>query len=284
MTEIVIRRSRITPFVRRFSPEYLRDTRRGLWDDRSPLEALHLQERVRILDVGAGTGEFTRVLQEESEGRVVAVDADHALLQSGVEAEAVVGDATRLPFASGAFDLVVCQALLVNLPEPTAAIREFTRVSSGLVAAIEPDNSEVTVESTVASESQLSAQARQYYMAGLDTDASLGGQVSELFTDAGITGVSTARWVHERSVEPPYSTAALESAKRKATGSRLAEQRATMLRSGLRTPEFESLLDEWRAMGRDIVEQMSEGTYRRTATVPFYVTVGESPADDRTST
>lgn len=273
--------------MRRFSPEYLRDTRRGLWDDRQPLAALDLQGRERILDVGAGTGEFTRVLREGSSGRVVAVDADRDLLQSGVDGsegvgEGVLGDATRLPFQTDAFDLVVCQALLVNLPDPAAAIREFMRVSSDLVAAVEPDNSEVTVESTVPAESRLSGEAREYYMAGLETDAGLGGKVPQLFREAGMTGVSTARSVHERSVEPPYSTAAIESAKRKVTGSRLAEQRTTMLRSDLSPPEFETLLDEWRAMGRTIVEQMGEGRYRRTATVPFYVTVGEPPRKDET--
>ncbi len=275
--------------MRRFSPEYLRDTRRGLWDDPRPLGQLELPDRDRILDVGAGTGEFTRVLREESPGWVVAVDADRDLLQTGGGGDdglgdRVVGDATSLPFRTNSFDLVVCQALLVNLRDPEAAIREFSRVSSGLVAAVEPDNSEVTVESTVPAESRLSRLAREYYMAGLETDAGLGGKVVELFREAGITGLSTVRSVHERSVEPPYSRAALESAKRKVTGSRLAEQRSTLLRSRLSPPEFETLLDEWRAMGREIVTQMGEGTYRRTATVPFYITVGETPkkGTDRT--
>lgn len=274
--------------MRRFSPEYLRDTRRGLWEDRRPLAALDLQNRERILDVGAGTGEFTRVLREESPGRVVAVDADRDLLQTaarrseGGGGDGVVGDARRLPFQTDSFDLVVCQALLVNLPDPVAAIREFMRVSSELVAAVEPDNTEVTVESTVPVESRLSGVAREYYMAGLETDAGLGGKVPALFREAGMNGVNTARSVHKRSVEPPYSTDAVESAKRKVTGSRLADQRRTMLRSDLTPTEFESLLDKWRSMGRTIVEQMDDGTYRRTATVPFYVTVGETPIDGAT--
>lgn len=94
-----------------------------MWDDsRAALGDLDLGGRTRILDVGCGTGEFTRVLAEASEARVVGVDADTDLLSVASDRdsdiETVAGDATRLPFAAGSFDLVVCQALLVNLPDP----------------------------------------------------------------------------------------------------------------------------------------------------------------------
>lgn len=260
--------------MRRFSPEYLRDTRRGLWEDRTALAPLELDSRSRILDVGAGTGEFTRILREESDARVVAVDADMDLLRAGLVSDAVVGDATRLPFEDDTFDLVICQALLINLPEPTRAIEEFVRVSSDLVAAVEPDNSEVTVESTVESEGRLARRAREYYMDGLETDVSLGSGVAEMFRGAGLTQVSGTRTVHERVVEPPYSDAAMESAKRKVTASRLDEQRTTMLRSQLTPGGFEDLRDEWQSMGREVATQIARERYRRRATVPFYVTVG----------
>ncbi len=260
--------------MRRFSPEYLRDTRRGLWDDRSALAGLELESRTQILDVGAGTGEFTRILREESSADVVAVDADPRLLHAGAVDPAVVGDATRLPFRSDTFDLVVCQALLINLPDPAAAIEEFVRVSNDLVAAVEPDNSAVEIESSVAQEGDLSNAAREYYMAGLETDVSLGPRVSRLFREADLESVSVTRADHERVVEPPYSDAAMESAKRKVTASRLTEQRRTMLRSALNSEEFDTLRDDWQAMGREVVEQITAGDYRRRATVPFYVTVG----------
>ncbi|MFB6078345.1 MAG: class I SAM-dependent methyltransferase [Halarchaeum sp.] len=260
--------------MRRFSAEYLRDTRRGLWDDRSALDGLELDSRTRVLDVGCGTGELTRVLREESDADVVALDADPALLDA-VDADGrALGDATRLPFRDDAFDLVVCQALLINLPDPSAAVREFARVSSDLVAAVEPDNSEVRVESTVEAEAPLAHRARETYIAGVETDVALGSGAAALFRDVGLSDVETRRHEYERSVAAPYDEAALESAKRKATGERIRQQAATLKRGGLSQRELDDLANEWKAMGRDVVEQLSAGEYERRAHIPFYVVVG----------
>ncbi|MFB6268167.1 MAG: class I SAM-dependent methyltransferase [Halodesulfurarchaeum sp.] len=266
--------------MRRFSPEYLEDTRRGMWEDRSALESLRLPDRDRILDVGAGSGALTRVLREESDAMVVSLDADIGLLTRIEGGYTVAGDALTLPFPAGTFDLVVCQALLINLPDPQGAIEQFRRVSSDLVAAIEPDNRAVEIDSTVPAESRLSDRARTYYMRGLDTDVGLGPDVGGRFRDAGLERVSVQRYDHERAVSPPYAESALESAKRKVTASRLQEQRPTLLQGGLSEAEFESLVDDWQAMGRAIVTQIGDETYRRRAVVPFYVTVGRVPQEE----
>ncbi|QLC33693.1 methyltransferase domain-containing protein [Halarchaeum sp. CBA1220] len=260
--------------MRRFSSEYLRDTRRGMWEDRSALAPLALDSRSRILDVGCGTGELTRVLREESDAEVVAVDADRTLLAEADADACALGDATRLPFADDAFDLVVCQALLINLPDPLAAVEEFARVSADLVACVEPDNSEVVVESSVAAEAPLAKRARDTYIAGVETDVTLGSGAADLFADAGLTGVESRRYEHERTVAPPYDEAALAAAKAKAAGTRIAEQARTLRRGGLTETAVDELKNEWRAMGRDVVGQMGERAYERRAVVPFYVVVG----------
>lgn len=260
--------------MRRFSAAYLKDTREGMWDDRSALAPLELDSRTRVLDVGCGTGELTRVLREETDAEVVAVDADRALLTE-VDADArALGDATRLPFADDAFDLVVCQALLINLPDPLAAVREFARVSSDLVAAVEPDNSEVVVESTVAAEGPLTARAREAYIAGVETDVTLGAGAADVFARADLDGVASRRHEHERVVETPYAEAALESAKRKAAGTRIDQQAPTLRKGGFSRADVDDLKAEWKRMGRDAIEQIGDGTYARRAVVPFYVVVG----------
>ncbi|MFC6752499.1 class I SAM-dependent methyltransferase, partial [Halorubrum tibetense] len=90
--------------MRRFSAEYLERTREGMWEgDRAALADLALSSRRRVLDVGCGTGEFTRVLREETdpEATVIGVDADTDLLGvareqsagsvAGEDSESVVG-------------------------------------------------------------------------------------------------------------------------------------------------------------------------------------------------
>lgn len=245
-----------------------------MWETREALGSLSLGDRERILDVGCGTGELTRVLAEESDAFVVGTDADRDLLEYVSADGRVQADALRLPFADGAFDLVTCQALLINIADPAAVVAEFVRASSDLVAAIEPDNSEVEVVSTVPAEAGLAQTARETYIRGVETDVTLGGDTVSVFEDAGLTNVRTRRYEHVRAIEPPYTEPELESAQQKATASRLAEQKRTLEAGGIEPTEYDRLRSAWREMGRDVVEQMQTGEYRRRAVIPFYVTVG----------
>ncbi|MFB6173747.1 MAG: class I SAM-dependent methyltransferase [Halobacteriales archaeon] len=275
--------------MRRFGADYLRYTRRGMWSDgdRGALAGLDLPNRERVLDAGCGTGALTRVLAEETPGVVLGVDADRRLLRAAGNEPAgdraagegappdwarVAGDATRLPVRAGGVDLVVCQALLSNLPAPAAAVREFARASSGLVAAIEPDNAAVAVSSTVEREADLEARARRAYLEGLRTDAALGGRVPDLFRAAGLGGVGTRQYRHEKRVEPPYDERELADARRKASGEGLAAHEAELRRAP--GEDYDDLRAAWREMGRAVVAAMRAGTYRRVEAVPFDVTVG----------
>ncbi|SFC55296.1 Methyltransferase domain-containing protein [Halobiforma haloterrestris] len=264
--------------MREFSEDYLRRTRRGMWDDsREALESLELESRDRILDVGCGTGELSRVLDAECPGdaEVIGCDADPALLEvAGERVPAVAGDAYQLPFPDDAFDLVVCQALLINLPEPAAAITEFSRVSADLVAAVEPDNAAVSIDSSVDAEGALERRARRAYLDGVETDVTLGADARDAFEAAGLEVLETRRYDHVRRVEPPYDEGAVVAARRKATGAGLADDRKTMLSGGLTEREYDQLRSEWRRMGRNVVAQMEAREYEREETVPFFVTVG----------
>jgi SAM-dependent methyltransferase len=263
--------------VRRFSADYLEETRRGMWAERDALDALELSSREQILDVGCGTGELTGVFRDESDADVLALDADTDLLRHVDADERLVGDAMRLPFRDDVCDLVACQALLINLPDPVAAVREFSRVSADLVAAVEPNNAAVTVESTVASEPPLAARARDAYIEGVETNVSLGADAADCFEEAGLVDVSTTQYEHVQAIQPPYGEDALEAAARKATGERLAEQQPTLAAGGLSSDAYDALRAEWREMGREVVAQMRENDYERVETVPFYVTVGRVP-------
>jgi ubiquinone/menaquinone biosynthesis C-methylase UbiE len=84
-----------------------------------------------VLEVGCGTAHFTRWLSEQG---LVAVGLD---LSAGmlVQAQApggiplVHGDARRLPFADGAFDLTALVTTLEFLERPREAVAEALRVA-----------------------------------------------------------------------------------------------------------------------------------------------------------
>ncbi|WP_128904284.1 class I SAM-dependent methyltransferase [Halorubrum amylolyticum] len=265
--------------MRRFSADYLEHTRRGMWTDgREALTDLDLSNRRRVLDAGCGTGELTRVLDAETppDATVIGADADPALLRVAREETGlpyVVGDATRLPLSDDAVDLAACQALLINLPDPAAAVRESARVSSGLVAAIEPGNADVTVSSSVASEERLEREAREAYLEGVDTDVALGDRVREAFSAAGLEGIRTRRYVHEKRIAAPYAEPALTAAARKASGAGLADHRDELI-AATSEAAYDDLRRRWREMGREVVGEIEAGEYERVERVPFDVTVG----------
>jgi len=93
-----------------------------------------------VLDLGAGTGDLAReALRQQPAARVVAADFSLEMMRVGQghsspsgAANGQVGwsaaDALRLPFADGAFDVVVSGFLMRNVSDITLALSEQLRV------------------------------------------------------------------------------------------------------------------------------------------------------------
>ncbi len=216
---------------------------------------------------------------------MVGCDADPTLLAVASAGDdpvtAVAGDALRLPFPDDSFDLVVCQALLINLPDPATAVAEFARVSSDLVAAVEPDNAAVEIDSSVESEGNLERRARRAYQ------TASGPTSRSAPMPATPSRRPISRWSRPASTitserSNRRTARALEAARRKATGAGLADDRETMLEGELTETEYDDLRSAWRTMGRDVIDQMGHGsTSARRRSV--FVTVGRVRSTDRTS-
>lgn len=86
----------------------------------------------RWLDAGAGAGTYTRLLC--SGGReVTAIDYSMPTVRKAQERAPrdvgwLVADVTRLPFADGTFDGVLCFGVMQALSAPNEALRELRRV------------------------------------------------------------------------------------------------------------------------------------------------------------
>lgn len=104
----------------------------GKWK-RAGVEDCALQHNAVILDLAAGTGDFSKlVMARLPQARAVAVDLTELMLrvarESGIR-EAVCGDAVALPFADASFDCVFIGYGLRNFPNLGLALREIERVT-----------------------------------------------------------------------------------------------------------------------------------------------------------
>jgi ubiquinone/menaquinone biosynthesis C-methylase UbiE len=84
-----------------------------------------------ILEVGCGTGHFTRWLSDEGLA-AVGLDISAAMLAEARILDSVPlvqGDAVRLPFADGAFDVTALVTTLEFLERPREALAEALRVA-----------------------------------------------------------------------------------------------------------------------------------------------------------
>lgn len=90
---------------------------------------LALEPHARVLDVAAGTGLITRLLQAQRHD-VVSLDVSKEMLDCAHRrgATAVLATAEALPFADATFDALTFGYLLRYVVDPLATMRELTRV------------------------------------------------------------------------------------------------------------------------------------------------------------
>jgi len=112
---------------------------------------LDLAPGLAVLDVGAGTGDFDRLIADlvRPGGRVVGIDygqtmVDEAIARSeglGLPIEFRQADAHDLPFPNDSFDRCLATQVFQHLPRPERALAEMVRVArhKARVIITEPD-------------------------------------------------------------------------------------------------------------------------------------------------
>lgn len=115
------------------------DTPRGRWigetEYRLIKQQLNFQSGEKILDVGCGTGWFTRRIAHWGDLYVTGLDISPEWLafarKRDPNAHYVQGDALALPFHNNSFDSVISVAALCFTEDWKSAIREIIRVCRG---------------------------------------------------------------------------------------------------------------------------------------------------------
>jgi demethylmenaquinone methyltransferase/2-methoxy-6-polyprenyl-1,4-benzoquinol methylase len=102
---------------------------------REAVRKLPLDKSLRILDVGAGTGDLCReILRSQPETSVIALDFTPEMIALGrprtdvPRVHWVLADADHLPFADRTFDGAISGFLFRNLLDPMHALEEQARV------------------------------------------------------------------------------------------------------------------------------------------------------------
>lgn len=118
-------------------------TDRG-WETLARRFAAAVPARLRLLDVGCGTGRSRRIYRARS-ARYTGIDLSFSSLSlaRGREPDAswLQGDALCLPFRDGSFDVVAFSSVLHHVPDRRAALAEARRVlrPGGWVFAFDPN-------------------------------------------------------------------------------------------------------------------------------------------------
>lgn len=138
-------------YLRRSREIYRRFLETKPWIKQMHSTFLGLKPGMKIVDVGCGTGDFTRYIASLAPGKhqIIGVDLRTNNLRSAekqTKKEGISrisfrkGDAYNIPVENGWADLVCCRTLLMHLTDPLKAVREMSRVvrKGGAVAAFEP--------------------------------------------------------------------------------------------------------------------------------------------------
>lgn len=100
------------------------------------IEVGEIQPRERVLDLGAGTGRFSALLQTTNP--VVALDRSAEMLavaRGKASFPCIRGDGHALPIRRGAVDVTLLVMVLQHLANPGAVLSEVARVSRRVVIA-----------------------------------------------------------------------------------------------------------------------------------------------------
>src|SRR6266446_1653332 len=98
--------------------------------------AFDLRGCKRILDAGCGNGRHCKYVlrRADLDASIHAFDLSQRMLKrahrrlKSSRVRYVAADLTRLPYANGFFDAIVCGWVLEHLPDPLPGLRELTRI------------------------------------------------------------------------------------------------------------------------------------------------------------
>lgn len=234
----------------------------GLAELRAALALHHIPPRARVLELGCGSGVFTRALLTAlPDATVTATDTDETLLDharaslADAAAESRLtfarADAAHLPYPARDFDFVACRCLLMHQADPLLVVSEMFRVAEvgGVALAIEPDWGARALYPDGEALAELVHLARLARPHGFP-DLLLGRKLYALFRAAGLVAVRVLPTAFSETADDVRG--ASESAAEETTGpERLVVQgRQLLRRAGADDTQLDALISRLAAIPR----------------------------------
>lgn len=164
------------------------------------MRKLPADRRLKILEVGCGTGAVIRKIRTENSERdikIFGVDIDaKALSYAKIKSKEIYLNVNgeQLPFQSNVFDLVICHYLLLWAENPVRILKEMRRVlaPNGLCAVMaEPCYSQMTAEP---SELKKLTEKQVLFLKQSGADTDIGLDLGEIFHRAGFQNTIVGKY------------------------------------------------------------------------------------------
>jgi len=193
--------------LRRSREIYRRYLESKPWLNQLYTSFLNIKPGQKIVDVGCGTGGFTRHLARLSNKRatILGIDSNeksiHAAITDTKKARLSqtvsykLGDVYKIPLEDDFSDLTCCRTLLMHLTEPLKAVREMARVTrtGGSVVALEGGKMRAFYDPGDERYSKLAERAYEAWVNGVrkleGKEFKIGEKLPGIFQKAGLSNI-----------------------------------------------------------------------------------------------
>lgn len=194
-------------YLRRSRELYRRYLESKPWLNQLYSSFLNLRPGQKIVEVGCGTGDFTRHLArlssrkstilgiDSNEKSVKAATADSKKAGMSRVVSFRIGDAYKIPLDDNYSDLTCCRTLLMHLTEPVKAVREMARITKtgGSVAAVEGGKMGAFYDPNDEEYSKLAEKAYEAWVNGIrkleGKEFKIGEKLPGIFREAGLSNI-----------------------------------------------------------------------------------------------
>ncbi len=194
-------------YLRRSRELYRRYLESKPWVKQLYVSFFDIKPKQKIVDVGCGTGDFTRYLAEISDrkARILGIDWNEKSIKAAIVdgrkagfSQAIsykTGDVYELPLGDGYADLTCCRTLLMHLSDPLRAVREMSRITrvGGSVIAVEGGKMASFYDPDDKEYSKLAERAYSAWVEGINKlegkEFRIGERLPRIFRKAGLSDI-----------------------------------------------------------------------------------------------